>query len=136
MRALCFQETTCTFTKLALWLSTEEMQAWVRKARDKASYQRRLAIWLTEVERLSAHRVAQPLCVSTPAVWRWVQQFNRQGPEGLHRAGRGGRRWAFLKGEQEHRFLECGNRLAVAMKSHSVAEAVSARFLESAMARL
>ena len=58
MRALCFQETTGTLTKLAPWLSTEEMQAWVRKARDKASYQRRLAIWLTAVERLSAHRVA------------------------------------------------------------------------------
>jgi transposase len=44
--------------------------------------------------------------VSTPAVWRWVQQYNHQGPEGLHRAGRGGRRWAFLKWEQEQRFLE------------------------------
>lgn len=92
--------------EIALWLSTEDMQTWVREAPDKASYQRRLAIWLTHVERLSAHRVGQSLCVSTPAVWRWVQQYNHQGPEGLHRTGRGGRRWAFLKWEQEQRFLE------------------------------
>src|SRR5258708_11048462 len=92
--------------EIALWLSTEDMQTWVREAPDKASYQRRLAIWLTHVERLAAHRVAQSLCVSTPAVWRWVQQHNHQGPEGLHRAGRGGRRWAFLKWEQEQRLLE------------------------------
>src|SRR2546423_2855475 len=91
--------------EIALWLSTEDMQTWVREAPDKASYQRRLAIWLTHVERLSAHRVAQSLCVSTPAVWRWVQQYNHQGPEGLHRAGRGGGRLGFLEGEQEQRFL-------------------------------
>src|SRR5260370_28305097 len=83
--------------EIALWLSTEDMQTWVREAPDKASYQRRLAIWLTHVERLAAHRVAQSLCVSTPAVWRWVQQYNHQGPEGLHRAGRGGRRLGFFK---------------------------------------
>src|SRR5258708_12382823 len=89
--------------EIALWLSTEDMQTWVREAPDKASYQRRLAIWLTHVERLAAHRVPHSLCGSTPAVWRWVQQYNHQGPEGLHRAGR---RWAVLKWEQEQRFLE------------------------------
>jgi hypothetical protein len=62
--------------EIALWLSTEDLQTWVRQAPDKASYQRRLAIWLTPVERLAAHRVAQSLCVSMPAVWRWVQQYN------------------------------------------------------------
>ncbi len=92
--------------QITQWLSTEDLQVWARAAPDKASYQRRLAIWLTHVERLPAHRVAQSLCVSTPAVWRWIKQFNSQGPEGLHRAGRGGRRWAFLSWEQEQRFLE------------------------------
>src|SRR5260370_7870251 len=91
--------------EIALWLSTEDMQAWVREAPDKASYQRRLAIWLTHVERLSAHRVAQSLCVSTPAVWRWVQQYNHQGPEGLHRAGRGGPPCALLNWGHEHPLL-------------------------------
>src|SRR5258708_27517575 len=98
--------------EIALWLSTEDMQAWVREAPDKASYQRRLAIWLTHVERLSAHRVAQSLCVSTPAVWRWVQQYNHQGPEGLHRAARGGRPWAVLELGEGPGFL--GKPLSVA----------------------
>ncbi len=92
--------------QIEAWLSTEDLQVWVREAPDKASYQRRLAIWLTHVERLPAHQVAQSLCVSTPAVWRWIAQYNQQGPEGLYRAGRGGRRWAFLSWEQEQRFLE------------------------------
>jgi transposase len=92
--------------EMVLWLSTEDLQTWVREAPDKASYQQRLAIWLTHVKRLSAHRVAQSFCVLTPAVWRWVRQYNHQGPEGLHRAGRAGRRWAFLKWEQEQHFLE------------------------------
>jgi hypothetical protein len=52
--------------EIALWLSTEAMLTCVREARDKASYQRRLAIWLTHAERLSARRVAQSLSVSTP----------------------------------------------------------------------
>jgi len=31
------------------WLSTEELQVWVREAPDKESYQRRLAVWLTQI---------------------------------------------------------------------------------------
>ena len=88
------------------WLSTEGLQAWVREAADKSSYQRRLTIWLTGVSRLPAHRVAESLCVSKQAVWLWIAQYNRQGPEGLRRSGRGGRRWAWLSWEQEQRFLE------------------------------
>lgn len=88
------------------WLSTEGLQAWLREAPDKSSYQRRLAIWLTGVSRLPAHRVAESLCVSKQAVWLWIAQYNRQGPEGLHRVGRGGRRWAWLSWEQEQRFLQ------------------------------
>jgi transposase len=116
--------------EIALWLSTEDMQTWVREAPDKASYQRRLAIWLTHVERLSAHRVAQSLCVSTPAVWRWVQQYNHQGPEGLHRAGRGGRRWSFLNWEQEQRFL--GKRLQAAARG----EVLTAKLLHGQLQKI
>lgn len=94
------------------WLSSEALQVWVRDARDKASYQRRLTIWLTQVGRLPAHRVAESLCVSTAAVWLWISQYNRQGPEGLQRTGRGGRRWAFLSWEQEQRFLQKGQQAA------------------------
>ncbi len=98
--------------QIAPWFSTSDLQVWVREAPDKAAYQRRLAIWLTQVERLAAHRVAQSLCVSTPAVWRWIAQYNQRGPEGLSRSGRGGRRWAFLSWEQEQRFLEKWQRAA------------------------
>lgn len=117
------------------WLSTEDLQVWVREAPDKAGYQRRLAIWLTRVERLAAHRVAQSLCVSTPAVWRWIAQYNRQGPAGLSRAGRGGRRWAFLSWEQEQRFLEkwlraaTGGEVLTAKQLHAPLEKITGRHL-------
>ncbi len=88
------------------WLPTEALQVWVREAQDKEAYQRRLAIWLTDVCRLPAHRVAESLCVSKQAVWLWIAQYNQQGPEGLSRAGRGGRRRAWLSWEEEERFLE------------------------------
>ena len=88
------------------WLSLEDLQVWVREAPDKGAYQRRLAIWLTGVCRLPAHRVAESLCVSQQAVWLWIAQYNQQGPEGLGRRGRGGRRWAWLSWEEEERFLE------------------------------
>ncbi len=68
--------------------------------------QRRLAIWLTGVCRLPAHRVAESLCVSKQTVWLWVAQYNLQGPQGLRRAGRGRRRWASLSWGQEEHFLE------------------------------
>jgi transposase len=86
-------------------LPTEALQVWVREAPDKGAYQRRLAIWLTAVGRLPAHRVAEALCVSKQAVWLWIAQYNTQGPGGLQRAGRGGRRWAWLTWEEEERFL-------------------------------
>lgn len=87
------------------WLATEELQAWVREAPDKASFQRRLAVWMTHVGRLPAHRVAEFLCASKQAVWLWISQYNRAGPEGLEREGRGGRRWAYLPLQEEQAFL-------------------------------
>jgi transposase len=38
-------------------------------------------------------------------VWRWISQYNRQGPAGLARKGRGGRRWAFLTLGRERELL-------------------------------
>jgi transposase len=52
-----------------------------------------------------AHRVASLLVVSKQAVWLWVSQYNRQGPEGLQRRGRGGRRRAYLSLPQETALL-------------------------------
>lgn len=92
--------------RIEAWLSTEDLQTWVREAPDKASYQRRLAIWLTQVGQLAAHQVAEFLCVSKQAVWLWIAQYNLRGPEGLQRQGRGGRRWAYLSVEAEEAFLQ------------------------------
>ena len=94
------------------WLSTEELQVWVREAPDKESYQRRLAVWLTEIGPFPAHQIAEWLCVSKQAIWLWVGQYNHQGPEGLDRQGRGGRRWAYLSLEEEETFLRRFQRQA------------------------
>ena len=94
------------------WLSMDELQVWVREAPDKESYQRRLAVWLTQVGQLPAHQIAEWLCVSKQAIWLWVGQYNRQGPEGLDRQGRGGRRWAYLSLEEEETFLRRFQRQA------------------------
>jgi len=53
-----------------------------------------------------AHRVASLLLVSKQAVWLWVGQYNRLGPDGLQRQGRGGRRRAYLSLDQEKALLE------------------------------
>ena len=87
------------------WLSELELLEWVRAAESRGAYQRRLAVWLTHLRHYPAHEVATLLGVSTPAVWRWLSQYNGQGPAGLARAGRGGRRWAFLTLDQERELL-------------------------------
>jgi transposase len=87
------------------WLSDEELALWVQEAVDKPTYQKRLAIWLTHVGPFHAEKVADLLLVSKQAVWLWVGQYNREGPQGLSREGRGGRRWAFLSWDQEEVFL-------------------------------
>lgn len=83
------------------WLSDTQLLAWMQEARSREEYQRRLAIWLALLEPWPAHRIARAIGVSEPAIWKWVGQYNRQGPVGLERQGRGGRRWAFLSLDQE-----------------------------------
>jgi len=87
------------------WLSEEELAAWVEAERDKPTYKKRLAIWLTHTGPFHAERISEFLQVSKQAVWLWVGQYNRQGPMGLERKGRGGRRWAFMTWEDEEALL-------------------------------
>jgi transposase len=91
--------------QIAAWLSEEELLGWLREAPDRPTYQRRLAIWLTWIKPLHAEEVAQLLGVSKQAVWLWIGQYNKQGPAGLERPGRGGRRWSLLEWEEEKRVL-------------------------------
>jgi transposase len=87
------------------WLSDVELVAWMQEAKSRPEYQRRLSIWLAYLERWPAYRIARALGVSEPAIWKWVGQYNRDGPGGLQRQGRGGRRWAFLSLEEEQALL-------------------------------
>jgi len=94
------------------WLSRERLQAWVRKAHSRDEYQKRVAIWMTLTGPFPANRVASLLVVSKQAVWLWVSQYNRLGPDGLLRRGRGGRRRAYLSLSQEAALLESLQRRA------------------------
>ena len=87
------------------WLSEEELLAWIREAANRQAYQKRLAIWLTKIGPFPAHEVARMLGISKQAVWLWVSQYNQEGPEGLLRQGRGGRRWSLLSWLQEGALL-------------------------------
>ena len=88
------------------WLPIGKMFRWLQDAPDEASHKRRLAVWLTHTSQLHANRVADALGVSTAAVWAWIRQYNALGPDGLERAGRGGRRWGFLTPQQEADLVE------------------------------
>lgn len=88
------------------WLSTEEMAIWVNDAPTKDAYRHRLAIWLTHIGPFHAQRVADLLQISVQAVWLWLNQYNKQGPEGIEREGRGGRRWCFLSWTEEQELLQ------------------------------
>lgn len=82
-------------------LSINAMFQWLQKAPDEATHKRRMAIWLTHTGNLHAKQVAKVLGVSVQAVWLWIRQYNQQGPSGLERSGRGGRRWGFLTLKEE-----------------------------------
>jgi transposase len=87
------------------WLSLEAMFRWVQRAPDQAAYRCRMALWLTHTGRLHATKVAHILGVSKQAVWLWIRQYNEQGPAGLERHGRGGRRWGLMTLGQEAELL-------------------------------
>jgi transposase len=110
------------------WLPQKRLEAWVRKARSREEYQRRVAIWMTLTGPFPAHRVASLLVVSKQAVWLWVSQYNHLGPDGLQRRGRGGRRRAYLSLPQETallRSLQRDARRGEAPTARQVQEEVS-----------
>jgi transposase len=95
------------------WLTTEEMLVWVREAPTKNSYQHRLAVWMTHGGKLHAQQVANFLAVSVPSVWRWISQYNKQGPQGIEGPGSGGRRWGFVSLAEEQSILQSFRARAV-----------------------
>jgi transposase len=95
------------------WFSEEEFLVWIREAASRDVYQKRLAIWLTQMGPFHAEEVAKMLGISKQAVWLWVGQYNRNGPEGLVRQGRGGRRWSLLSWSQEEALLKSFEKRAL-----------------------
>lgn len=91
--------------KIEPWFNSTELAAWIQEAQTKQQYQHRLSIWLASKQTFSSAQIADMLGVSAPAVWKWVGQYNRLGPQGLVRKGRGGRRWGFLDMAQERQLL-------------------------------
>jgi transposase len=98
--------------QLKPWLSPEQLAIWVREASTREAYQKRLAIWLTFLRRW-APEIADLLQLSKQAVWLWVGQYNRYGPEGLTRKGRGGRSWSYLSWAREEELLQSGEKRAL-----------------------
>ena len=91
--------------KIKPHLSIDKMFLWLRNAPDEASYKRRMAVWLTHTGNLHAPKVAQILGVSPQAVAAWLRQYNKLGPDGLNRTGRGGRRHALMTTQKEAQIL-------------------------------
>jgi len=87
------------------WISEIELLAWLREASSAEEHRKRMVVWLTHFRRWPAREIAEMVGVSVQAVWKWVGQYNRQGPMGLWRRGRGGRRWSYLIEEQERDLL-------------------------------
>jgi transposase len=83
-------------TRVAPWKTRDELLAWLKEASTKGEYQRRLVIWMAVVQPMPAVNVAEALGISMQAVWKWTSEYNRLGPDGLDRIGRGGRRRALL----------------------------------------
>ncbi len=122
------------------WLSITKMFQWVQNAPDESVYKCRMAIWLTHTGKLHADKVAGILGVSKQAVWLWIRQYNEEGPSGLERPGRGGRRWGFLSRQEERDMLtpllqqaQAGHvvkpRIVQAMVEHRLQRKVSKSYI-------
>lgn len=100
--------------QLKPWLGEFEFLAWLRESQGAAEYQRKLVLWLTHYGKWNSAMIAEMAGVSQPAVWRWVSQYNRLGPQGIHRQGRGGRRRGHMSEDAEREFLHSLENEAIA----------------------
>ena len=96
------------------WLTLKELLSWLKEAPTVEAYKKRLAIWLTCLGPFHAQEVANMLGVSKQAVWLWLGQYNKHGPAGLGRRGRGGRRWSLLSWDEEETLLKSLEQRAIA----------------------
>jgi len=87
-------------------MTVQKMFQWLQNVPDEWACKRRMAVWLTYTGKLNARQVAEVLGVSVQSVWLWIGQYNRKGPDGLRRKGRGGRRWSYLNGADEAAIIQ------------------------------
>lgn len=99
-------------TTIRSWMPLGKMKRWASDAPDEGTHKRRLAVLLTHTRKLHAREVADQLGVSVQAVWLWNSQYNKKGPRGLDRKGRGGRRRMLMTPCQEKAVLRPFIRLA------------------------
>ena len=92
--------------ELKAWYDEDQLLVWLRDSKTVDEYSKRMAIWLAHFRTWHAGQIAEMIGVSIQAVWLWIGQYNRSGPSGINRQGRGGRRWSFLSREQEKRLLD------------------------------
>jgi transposase len=95
------------------WLTPEELLSWLKDAPTVEAYRKRLAVWLTYIRPFHAQEFAQMLGVSKQAVWLWLGQYNKHGPEALDRKGRGGRRWSLISWQEKEALLKSLENRAV-----------------------
>jgi transposase len=100
--------------QLSPWLEEIELLSWLREAETADEHRKRMCVWLTHLGRFQAHEVAEIIGVSLPSVWRWVGQYNRQGPTALGRSRRGGRRWGYMSEDAERSLLASFAKRALA----------------------
>ena len=101
--------------RIQAWLTEMELLDWMRSSSNRADHDHRLAVWLTYLGYPAA-QVGAMLGVSMPSVWRWVGNYNHQGPEALEIGAWGGRRWGFLSLEEERQLLAGWEQEAAAGK--------------------
>ena len=88
-------------TKIKAWLCNPELKKWVKKAADLKQYKRRLAIKLSQIQKLRNDDISEILDVSAQTIWNWLHRYNKLGPEKFDFKVRGGRRRQILSPKQE-----------------------------------
>ena len=109
---------------LKKWLNDTEIQSWANEAEDLKNYKRRLAIVLTQVQRLNADEVAEILGVSISSIWSWVSKYKKKGPENFDFEKKGGRRNVKISKKQEKELVERFLKLYNSSKIDSVSDFV------------
>jgi transposase len=84
----------------------EGVGALLARTKTKADFQRVQCVWLRGKLGLSNEQIAVAVGWSANTVRAWHSRYLRQGEEVLLGVGRGGRRHAYLKPEEERAFLE------------------------------